>query len=108
MESRFEEDLHKYSHLDPSICAVIKEEEGEEAGLTDRAQFELGLLRKMNAVIPPMPKEEEKTVPVFTNELPSHLKGSVIDKTIEANQYLHDSGFISNIGKNRNYSEELI
>ena len=104
MESRFEEDLQKYSHLDPSMCAVIKEEEEEYSGLTDRAQFEQGLLRKMNAVIPPMPKEEEKAVAVFTNELPSHLKGSVIDKTIEANQYLHDSGFISNIGKNDNSS----
>jgi hypothetical protein len=97
VESRFEEDLQKFSHLDPSMCAVIKEEDEDEPGLSDRAQFEQGLLRKMNAV-PPMPKEEEK-VAVFTNELPEHLQGSVIDKTIEAYQFLHDTGFISNIGK---------
>ena len=60
---------------------AIKEEDEDEPGLSDRAQFERGLLLKMNTA--PLPKEEEK-IPVFTSALPSHLEGSVIDKTIEA------------------------
>jgi hypothetical protein len=71
VESRFEEDLHKYSHLDPSMCA-IKEEEEDEPGLTDRAQFERELLLKMKTA--PLPQEEEKG-PIFRRDLPSHLNG---------------------------------
>ena len=80
VESRFEEDLQKYSNLEPSMCA-IKEEEEDEPGLTDRAQFERELLLKMNTA--PLPQEEEKG-PLFKNDIPSHLNELAIEKTIEA------------------------
>ena len=51
--------------------AIKEEDEEEHPGLSDRTQFEQGLLKKMAAA--PLPKEEEKKESVFTSELPAHL-----------------------------------